>query len=242
MTQNLRILIADDNSVVRVGLEHIIKALDDFELVAVAADGAEAIEKGREVKPDICLLDVRMPGTDGIAAAAALSEISTVIMLSHSEETEIIKAALQAGARGYVVYSEFDPDSFAHNLRSVAAGSFLISETAAGAFFPPQAAEVPAQDAVEDGTLAERTVDAVPAVEASPASAVGGSAPFSLSQREREVMDLIADGLTNRAIAETLFLSEKTVKNHVNHIFAKLSVASRAEAVSVWLRTVAVPH
>ncbi|OFL68805.1 MULTISPECIES: LuxR C-terminal-related transcriptional regulator [unclassified Brevibacterium] len=241
MTQKLRILIADDNSVVRVGLEHIITALEDFELVAVAADGAEAIEKGRETQPDICLLDVRMPGTDGIAAAAELSEFSTVVMLSHSEETEIIKAALQAGARGYVVYTEFDPDSFAHSLRSVAAGSFLISETAAGAFFPPGGAEAAALAAGDDKAGDKAAAEAA-ARQAARTPAAGGSAPFNLSQREREVMELIADGLTNRVIAETLFLSEKTVKNHVNHIFAKLSVSSRAEAVSVWLRTVAIPN
>lgn len=236
MTQTLRILIADDNSVVRVGLEHIIKALDDFELVAVAADGAEAIERGRETSPDICLLDVRMPGTDGIAAAAELSKISTVVMLSHSEETEIIKAAMKAGARGYVVYSEFDVENFVHNLRSVAAGSFLISQTAAGAFLPPEPGGEALLSPTDDLTAGSEPTAAV----AVPV--IGGSAPFGLSEREREVMELIADGLTNRAIADALFLSEKTVKNHVNHIFAKLSVTTRAEAVSIWLRTVAIPR
>lgn len=252
----LRILIADDNSVVRVGLEHIIRALDGFELVASATNGEEAIALARETRPDVCLLDVRMPGGDGITAARALAQDSTVVMLTHSDEPEVIRSALAAGAQGYVVYSELEVDALVHNLRSVVAGSLLMSKTAASALFT----EIPAVIGA-DGTRTQPAplapvgpapVETTPA-EAAPAPAApatasarvaarstGGTAPFNLSAREREIMELIAEGLTNPVIAANLFLSEKTVKNHVNHIFAKLSVATRAEAVSVWLRTVAL--
>ncbi|MGO1440110.1 MAG: response regulator [Brevibacterium yomogidense] len=264
MSETLRILIADDNSVVRVGLEHIIEALDGFELVATASDGAEAMEKARETSPDVCLLDVRMPGTDGIAAARELSRTSTVVMLTHSEEAEVIQAALDAGAKGYVVYSELEVDNLVHNLRSVIGGSLLMSQTAAGALLADRralhagqrdgsataAASVPSPSiagCVDDPPITTATggpgpETATDRVSARAATGTGGLAPYSLSAREREIMELIAEGLTNRVIADTLFLSEKTVKNHVNHIFAKLSVASRAEAVSIWLRTVALPQ
>ena len=248
----LRILIADDNSVVRVGLEHIIRALEGFELVASAANGSEAIELARTTHPDVCLLDVRMPGADGVTAARTLSQSSTVVMLTHSDEPEVIRSALAAGAQGYVVYSELEVDALVHNLRSVVAGSLLVSKTAAGALLTAPPLDDPSAEAAPstvDGHLPD-VQDAMPEVSVPPAPrtassrvasrSAGGTAPFSLSAREREIMDLIAEGLTNPVIASTLFLSEKTVKNHVNHIFAKLNVATRAEAVSVWLRTVAL--
>lgn len=246
----LRILIADDNSVVRVGLEHIIRALEGFELVASAANGTEAIELARETRPDVCLLDVRMPGGDGITAARALSQDSTVVMLTHSDEPEVIRSALAAGAQGYVVYSELEVDALVHNLQSVVAGSLLVSKTAASALLtaPPTDAstEEPAEEtaqalvaAVEtEGPTVTVTAPSTASRRVAERTTAGGTAPFNLSAREREIMELIAEGLTNPVIASTLFLSEKTVKNHVNHIFAKLNVATRAEAVSVWLRTV----
>lgn len=255
MTENppdapLRILIADDNSVVRLGLEHIIRALDGFELVASATNGTEAIELARETAPDVCLLDVRMPGADGVTAARALSHSSTVVMLTHSDEPEVIRSALAAGAQGYVVYSELEVDALVHNLRSVVAGSLLVSKTAAGALLtgPPPESASDLADPPRAETLAPAAQGIEPPVsQPSPTASrrvaertAGGTAPFSLSAREREIMDLIAEGLTNPVIASTLFLSEKTVKNHVNHIFAKLNVATRAEAVSIWLRTVAL--
>lgn len=246
----LRILIADDNSVVRLGLEHIIEALDGFQLVASATNGTEAIELARETDPDVCLLDVRMPGADGVTAARTLSRSSTVVMLTHSDEPEVIRSALAAGAQGYVVYSELEVDTLVHNLRSVVAGSLLVSKTAAGALLagPPTDSIPETAEESPDTSLStvERSTEPLQTRQSATASSrvaertTGGTAPFSLSAREREIMDLIAEGLTNPVIASTLFLSEKTVKNHVNHIFAKLNVGSRAEAVSIWLRTVAL--
>lgn len=217
MSEALRVLIADDNRVVRMGLEQIIDSSDGLELVGSACDGQEAIDLGERLRPDVCLLDVRMPRRDGVSAARELSQITTVVMLTHSEESEIIEDALEAGAKGYVVYHELDVEGLSHALRSVVRGSMLMSSTAA------------------DVILSNHTRRKQTGSEHIPEHS-GGSAPFGLSRREHEVMELAADGLTNRQIAQRLFLSEKTVKNHINRIFSKLDVANRAEAVSVWFK------
>ena len=130
MSEALRVLIADDNRVVRMGLEQIIDSSDGLELVGSACDGQEAIDLGERLRPDVCLLDVRMPRRDGVSAARELSQITTVVMLTHSEESEIIEGALEAGAKGYVVYHELDVEGLSHALRSVVRGSMLMSSTA----------------------------------------------------------------------------------------------------------------
>ncbi len=133
-------------------------------------------------------------------------------MLTHSDEPEVIASALAAGARGYVVHSEFDVDEIVAAIRTVAAGGVHLSPAA--------------------GRMLARSVSAA----ARRPRTRRPRRTWGLSQREQEVMELIAEGRTNGEIARSCFLSEKTVKNHVNRIFAKLCVTSRAEAVSVWLR------
>jgi DNA-binding NarL/FixJ family response regulator len=207
----LRLLVADDNPVVRAGMSNLLATVPGLSVVGSAADGREALALVDHLRPDLALLDVRMPQVDGIAVAQAIAATVPVLMLTHSDEPEVIAAALAAGARGYVVHSEFDVDEIVAAIRTVAAGGVHLSPAA--------------------GRMLARSVSA--------ARPVAGSAPrrtWGLSQREQEVMDHIAEGRTNGEIARTCFLSEKTVKNHVNRIFAKLCVSSRAEAVSVWLR------
>jgi DNA-binding NarL/FixJ family response regulator len=155
-----------------------------------------------------------MPQVDGIAVAQSIAATVPVLMLTHSDEPEVIASALAAGARGYVVHSEFDVDEIVSAVRTVAGGGVHLS---------PAAGSILAQAAARSMGSAAVTAD-------SPVQTWG------LSAREQEVMDLIADGKTNGQIAKECFLSEKTVKNHVNRIFAKLMVTSRAEAVSLWLR------
>ncbi len=212
----LRLVVADDNPVVRAGMSNLLATVPGLEVVGAAADGQEALDLVQQLEPDLALLDVRMPQIDGIAVAQAIAAKVPVLMLTHSDEPEIIASALAAGARGYVVHSEFDVDEIVSAIRTVAAGGVHLSPSAgsilAGSVAGSAAASpAPAEDAVERRT-------------------------WGLSPREQEVMDLIADGKTNSQIARECFLSEKTVKNHVNRIFAKLTVTSRAEAVSVWLR------
>ncbi|MGN6300284.1 MAG: response regulator [Angustibacter sp.] len=208
----LRLVVADDNPVVRAGMSNLLSTVPGLSVVGSAADGRAALALVDQLRPDLALLDVRMPYVDGIAVAQAIAATVPVLMLTHSDEPEIIASALAAGARGYVVHSEFDIDEIVAAIRTVAAGGVHLSPAA--------------------GRMLARTVTAA----AQPAATPAPRRTWGLSQREQEVMELIADGRTNGEIARTCFLSEKTVKNHVNRIFAKLGVTTRAEAVSVWLR------
>ena len=207
----LRLVIADDNPVIRAGMTNLLGTIAGLDVVGAAADGREALELVERLQPDLALLDVRMPQVDGIAVAQAIAATVPVLMLTHSDEPEVIASALAAGARGYVVHSEFDVDEIVSAVRTVASGGVHLS---------PAAGSILAQ-------AAARSMAPVAAVPAQ---------TWGLSTREQEVMDLIADGKSNGQIAKECFLSEKTVKNHVNRIFAKLMVTSRAEAVSLWLR------
>jgi DNA-binding NarL/FixJ family response regulator len=208
----LRLVIADDNPVVRAGMTNLLATVPGLDVIGSAADGREALEMVDRFAPDLALLDVRMPQVDGIAVAQAIAATVPVLMLTHSDEPEVIAAALAAGARGYVVHSEFDVDEIVSAIRTVAAGGVHLSPAA--------------------GSMLARSVAGVPRPDGAPEL----RRTWGLSRREQEVMDLIADGRTNGQIARECYLSEKTVKNHVNRIFAKLAVTSRAEAVSVWLR------
>lgn len=228
----VRVLIADDNAVVRMGLSQIMEALPDLELVGAAENGQEAIDVAQEAQPDVCLLDVRMPVLNGIEAVKTVSQICPVVMLTHSEEHEVISAALQNGAKGYVVYNELQMEELSRALHSVAAGATLISPSAttalmAGAGGAPVDAELEETPEPAEGRSGESE---------RPSTAIHGRVPFGLSGRESQIMELVADGLPNGEISSQLFLSEKTVKNHTNRIFAKMGVGSRAEAVSVWFR------
>lgn len=216
----LRLLVADDNPVVRAGMANLLATVPGLDVVGSAADGREALELVERLRPDLALLDVRMPQIDGIAVAQAIASTVPVLMLTHSDEPEVIAAALAAGARGYVVHSEFDVDEIVSAVRTVAAGGVHLSP-AAGSILAEAAAHRIAARATSS------TTGATPSVPGQ---------PWGLSAREHELMELIAQGLTNGQIARECFLSEKTVKNHVNRIFAKLMVTSRAEAVSKWLR------
>lgn len=205
----LRLVVADDNPVVRAGMTNLLGTVPGLDVVGSAADGREALAMVQSLRPDLALLDVRMPELDGIAVAQAIAATVPVLMLTHSDEPEVIAAALAAGARGYVVHSEFDVDEIVSAVRIVAAGGVHLSPSAGNIL------ATAASQSVDRGAAADR---------------------WGLSVREREVMDLIADGRSNGQIARECYLSEKTVKNHVNRIFSKLAVTSRAEAVSRWLR------
>jgi DNA-binding NarL/FixJ family response regulator len=207
----IRVMIVDDNPVIRRGVAALLGEADDIRLVGEAADGREAIRVAGEAKPDVVLLDVRMPVMDGVEAAGPLAERARVMMLTYTDEQERVIAAIRAGAAGYLVHGQFGADELATRVRQLAAGETVLSPAIVGTVFE--------------------------ALRKTPGSPDEADGPASLTEREREIMNLISQGLTNRDIAERFVLSEKTVKNHVNRIYSKLGATNRAQATALWLGT-----
>ncbi len=207
----IRVMIVDDNPVIRRGVTALLEEAEDLRLVGEAGDGREAIRVAVETKPDVVLLDVRMPVMDGVEAAGPLSQRARVMMLTYTDEQERVVAAIRAGAAGYLVHGQFDADELATRVRQLAAGETVLSPAIVGTVFE--------------------------ALRKTPGSPDEADGPASLTEREREIMNLISQGLTNRDIAEQFVLSEKTVKNHVNRIYSKLGATNRAQATALWLGT-----
>jgi DNA-binding NarL/FixJ family response regulator len=207
----IRVLVTDDNAVIRMGVVSLLETDGDIEVVGQAATGQEAIDQATRLHPDVVLLDVRMPVLDGVAAVATVSRTAKVLMLTYAEDADVVADALRAGATGYLVHGRFEPADLLRAVRATFAGEAVLSPTAAGVLV----------DALRQGQ--------------GQGSSLPDHVASGLSDRERGVMDLIARGLSNRAIADELYLSEKTVKNHVNRIYAKLGVTSRGEAIASWV-------
>ncbi|MCT9082093.1 response regulator [Streptomyces fulvoviolaceus] len=235
----LRVVVADDNPIVRAGLDALLSDREDITVVAEAADGREAYEAAARHRPDVVLLDVRMPGVDGISALPYLVQIAPVLMLTYSRESESVLEAVRRGASGYLVHGEFTVDELVAAVTGIREGRAHFTATPAGALaqlrvgahgqlvqpaLPAASSEIPPPGR----SNAERT--------GGGPAAPDGSRP-QLSTREAEIMDLVASGMSNQQIAATCFISEKTVKNHINRIFAKLHSTSRSEAAVKWLGT-----
>ncbi|MEV4877788.1 response regulator transcription factor [Streptomyces cyaneofuscatus] len=258
-TARLRVVVADDNPVVRAGLGVLLSGRADIQVVAEAADGREAYEKTLHHRPDVVLLDVRMPGVDGISALPHLVGIAPVLMLTYSRESEIVHEALRLGAGGYLVHGEFTADQLVQAVRDTRNGRANFTATAADALLAHMRhGTAPNVGPLPDGLGAALTTAPVqaparqrehseslsqlqPLVGQSSVSGGSVSSPnrqqYGLSSREVEVMELIASGMSNQQIAATCFISEKTVKNHINRIFTKLHSTSRSEAIARWLGT-----
>ena len=211
---DLRVLVADDQTVVREGLAAILGLLPGVQVVATAADGEEAVTLTAEHRPDVVLMDLRMPRCDGVTATRRILAAhpgTAVVVLTTFEDDESIVAALSAGARGYLTMD---------------AGSAQLARAIRAA--------VDGQAVLSPGVLA-RLVAAARAGGAAGAGAVPGPPavplPDGLTPREAEVLRLIAAGLSNAEIASALFVGEATVKTHINHLFAKAQVRDRAQAV-----------
>ncbi|MFJ8462696.1 response regulator [Streptomyces swartbergensis] len=285
---SLRVVVADDNPVVRAGLTALLSGRADITVVAEAADGRQAYEAAHQHRPDVVLLDVRMPGVDGISALPYLVQIAPVVMLTYSRESEIVQEALRRGAGGYLVHGEFTADQLVDAVRDIKEGRAHFTPTAAGALLAqlrqdqtptsplpeelgrsssataygisasekshsqpqqaPLSASLPPSPVSPPPISPENLSQVQPYVGQSSSGWASGrpAAPdrsrFQLSTREAEIMDHIASGMTNQQIAATCFISEKTVKNHINRIFAKLHSTSRSEAAAKWIGTAPDPH
>ena len=205
----VRVLVADDHALYRRGLEMVLQAEDDIDIVGEAGDGLEAIAKARSLLPDIVLMDLRMPRRSGIEACSAIKDVAPatkIVMLTNSDEEADLFEAVRAGANGYLL-KDVPGEDIADGLRAVMGGQSLISPSMAGALL------------TEFAALSKRP-------EARPAVPVP-----RLTEREVEVLRQVARGMGNREIATTLFISENTVKNHVRNILEKLQLHSRTEAV-----------
>ncbi|MCI0384642.1 response regulator transcription factor [Streptomyces sp. CNQ085] len=201
----IRVLLVDDHQVVRRGLRTFLEVQEDIEVVGEAADGAEGVARAEELRPDVVLMDLRMPGADGVEALRTLRELGNparVLVVTSFTEQRTVVPALRAGAAGYV-YKDIDPDALAGAIRSVRAGHVLLQPEVARALLG------------QEGTGG------------------GPGRGTALTDREREVLALIADGRSNREIARCLVLSEKTVKTHVSNILMKLDLADRTQA-ALW--------
>jgi len=204
----VRIVIADDHPIVRDGLKKLLQLEDDFEVVGEAGDGREVLEKVQELDPDVLLLDLRMPNLDGLSALQALQQINKrtrVIVLTASEDKNEFVQAMKLGCSG-IVLKQTAPDLIVKSIRKVHSGEiWLDSHTTAAVmrqFSSP----------MESAPLGSRDRDRSP-----------------LSQREREIVVLVAQGFKNKEMAEKMFISEQTVKNHLHNIFDKLGVSDRLE-------------
>jgi DNA-binding NarL/FixJ family response regulator len=201
----IRVLIADDQRVVREGLAMLLGLLPGIEVVGAAADGEEAVRMARARRPDVVLMDLRMPRLDGIEATRRLSEelpaARVIALTTYADEPSVI-GALRAGARGFLT-KDAGADEIRRAVEAVARG-----------------------EAALDPTVQHHVVAAV--AEAGE----GPPLPDGLTPREAEVLTLIAEGLSNQEIAERLVVSQATVKSHVNRVFAKAGVRDRAQAVA----------
>lgn len=205
-SQPIRVFLVDDHAMVRRGLATFLKVFDDLFLAGEAENGIEAIKQCAEVKPDVVLMDMLMPGMDGVSVTRAIRQqfpTIQVIVLTSFKEGELIKNALEAGAIGYLL-KDVSADDLAQAIRAAHAGRATLS---------PEAAQALVQHTNQPPTPG-----------------------FGLTAREREVLTLMIEGLNNTQIAGRLIVSPSTIKSHVSNILSKLGVESRTEAVTLALR------
>jgi DNA-binding NarL/FixJ family response regulator len=213
VSEPVRVLLADDQRVVREGLTLILDLLEDVEVVDTASDGEQAVAMAERLSPDVVLMDLRMPRVDGIEATRRLTasrpRIGVIALTTYADDASVL-GALRAGARGYLT-KDASAEQIAAAIARVARGEASLDE------------------AIQTKVVEAVTAGAIP--EPAPPEPDDGELPDDLTAREAEVLGLIAGGLSNQEIADRLVVSPATVKSHVNHLFAKIGARDRAQAV-----------
>ena len=234
MTGPIRVLIVDDQRVVREGLGMLLGLLPDVEVAGAAVDGAQALAMAAELRPDVVLMDLRMPRVDGVTATRRLREahpaIKVVVLTTYADDRSVIDA-LRAGAVGYLT-KDTGAAEIQRALRQVTSGQAALD--------PAVQRHLVAAIAATPGPPHPGPGGPAPAgpAPAGPAAGVAGQEPRDgLTPREAEVLSLIAAGLSNAEIAARLFVTEATVKSHVNHLLPKIGARDRAQAVGYAYRT-----
>jgi DNA-binding NarL/FixJ family response regulator len=248
-TQVVKVLIVDDQVLIRAGMAAILRAAPGYEVVGEACDGDEAVAMAERTKPDVVLMDIRMPGTDGIAATRRILAAGTgtrprILILTTFDVDEYVYKALRAGADGFVL-KDTPPERLLAALKAVADGDTLFSPTvtrrlvhayvaSAGLGGASSGGPSVAVSGTPSGTEGGPGSPAAARARASdPGSSAERAALAALTARETDVLRLVATGLSNAEIAEKLVVSEGTVKTHLNRAMAKLNLSSRAQAVVV---------
>ncbi len=246
--RRIRVLIVDDHALLRQGLRKVLEFEDDVEVVGEAADGGEAVTIAKELLPDVILLDVNMPGMSGLEAVWKLraeAPSCQILILTIHSDAEYVFEVIKAGAKGYIL-KDIEPAKMVHAIRTVARGdSYLPSDLLAHVLteFKRLAAEaaVAREQAAPLQEPATSTTTANPPVSMTATMPVAAGAEGRLSvapppgyndltRREKEILSCIADGLHNDEIAKRLYISEKTVKNHISSVLRKLEVDDRTQA------------
>ncbi|MET8977947.1 response regulator transcription factor [Streptomyces sp. NPDC004539] len=227
----IRVVVANGNPVVRAGLKGRLARSREILVVAEAADGRQAQDVAHYHRPDIVLVDVRMPGENGFSAIPHLAQFTSVMVLTHSREPETVQRALRQGANGYLVHGEFTADELVAAIRDVVAGRPRLGATAAAALMT---------DLRQDGRQQDASV--FPDGLGSTARDIGrrsgpvrDRAQHQLSTAEAHIMSLVASGMSDSQIATSCVVSARTIRNRIERIFAKLDSTNRADAVAKWL-------
>lgn len=211
MSTSVRVLVVDDQRIVREGLSTLLGLLEDTQVVGAAVDGEEAVRLAAELRPDVVLMDLRMPRCDGVEATRRLQSINpdvkVLILTTYADDRSVLDA-LRAGARGYLT-KDAGAEEIEQAIRQVMSGHAAI-----------------------DPAVQHHLLEAIVKSPSSDDPLAPARLPDGLTAREAEVLGLIAKGLTNAAIAEHLFVNESTVKSHINHLFAKIGARDRAHAVT----------
>ena len=203
----MKVMVVDDNAIVRLGLQSVLHRIETVDEVIEAEDAFSALEAHHTHSPDIILLDISMPpGRSGLEILPELARDASVIMLTSNRDPNSIREALDAGARGYLVHGQLGINEVAGAIETCRSGGLVLGREAADVILNPST-----HDFTDNPLRAQ------------------------VSEREAEILDLAATGMSNTRIAQQLFLSERTIKNYLNSAYPKIQVHSRAEAVAIWL-------